>query len=1141
MRELFNSDWMFLKTLPGTDYETAINKKEQFTSVVIPHDFAIERFETFYEDATGWYMKNVNLKKPSEGKIILYFDGIYMDSSVYVNGVKACEWKYGYTPFEVDITPYVTDGNNEICVSVNFMNPNSRWYSGAGITRNVFIDTVPSTYIPRYGIYANAVKKENDEWLLTVDTEVVLKDADCDSNPVKENIVNNIEYSLTDDEGNELISGKGASLHKETYLLKEAEKNEGEYKNVIVVRSSFIINNPKLWDIISPNVYTLRVSLDNKYTESSEFGFRTIELTSDKGAFINGRHIKLNGVCEHHDFGMLGGAFYEDAMERKLINLRNMGVNSIRLAHNPVDPAVLRLCDRLGFLVMSEIFDMWEKSKTTYDYARFFREWHKKDVRAWVRQDRNHPCIIMWSIGNEIYDIHEGKRGRELVNELSELVRKYDYLHNGYLTFCSNYMPWENAQKAADDIEAVGYNYAEKYYNEHHRKHSNWIIYGSETSSIGYSRGVYHFPLETPSLSDDDRQCSNLGNSNTSWGADSIEECICFDRDTEFSLGQYIWSGHDYLGEPTPYHTKNSYLGIIDTAGYPKDPYYGWKAAFTYGADWSEPFIHITPDWDYNPGQLVDVRIYTNCYEVELFINGVSYGRKILTHAPNTGYSTVATYKVKFIKGQIDVIGYDENNSVIAGKSRCSYKDTSKIICKKQEYTFEGKAYELGSFSKYGRHLEFYDITAVDEDGHPVDNASDLVRVNVENGQLLTLDNGDSTDYTPQASNSKRLFKGRLLAVAERTGDEELIVKAEPVEDEIPVRKIELEAVDNNIFDENHRQLKVRAFVCPANATDQNIVFKITDRFGNVSNLAKIAAADKDMVTIEALGDGDFYLKAFSNSGTDNVRVISQLEFSAKGLGAAFYNPYELVPGSCYAKAIGTVGPGNERGVSTSRGEETIVVFDKIDFGQRGSNSMIIPIFSLDSERKDIDIFDGVCGEDKAEVLCNGIYELPSIWNVYQEKEFKLNKRLTGIHTISFRTKEKIHIKGFYCKEFNPAYERMTADLAENIYGDSYRIEEDIVKNIGNNVTIDFGIIDFGEIKPDKVTICGRANGDRNTIHLRFNGPDGEIRNIFECEASEDIVETSIDIDNIKGVGNVQLIFLPGCDFDYKWIKFTAE
>lgn len=1123
MRRLFNTDWSFYKGKPGTTYEDIQNQYDGFTSVVLPHDWAISKYEYFYEDATGWYRKICTFNKPSSGRVILYFDGVYMDSAVYINGTKVYEWKYGYTQFDVDITDYITDGDNEICVSVNYLNPNSRWYSGAGITRNVWIDEVPDIYIPRYGIYANAKRGDDaDNWIMTVDVKAVSVNAFNDSD-----ITENPEICLIDEDG------KDVKIN-----LIDTEVLEADDDFAYTVRNRFEVCNPNIWDIDSPYVYTIEAKIASGSCEQTEFGFRSIEVTNDKGVFLNGRHIKLNGVCEHHDFGMLGGVIYEDAMERKLINLKNMGVNSVRFAHNPMDRACMSLCDRLGMLVLSEAYDMWELSKTTYDYARFFKEWHEKDTASWVLQDRNHPSLLMWSIGNEIYDIHAGENGRRIVNELSEIVRRYDSLHNGYITFCSNYMPWENAQKAANDVEIVGYNYAERYYEEHHKAHPEWVIYGSETSSIAYSRGVYHFPLDASCLSDDDSQCSAMGNSDTSWGAKSVEECVCFDRDTEFSLGQYIWSGHDYLGEPTPYHTKNSYLGIIDTAGYPKDPYYAWKSAFTYGDKNAEPFIYITPDWDYNEGQNIDVRVYSNAYEVELILNGVSLGRKVLNHAPNSGYGIIADYKVVYEKGELKAVGYDEVGNEITSASRFSYENTHEIVCEKQEFKINNVPYEIGKYSQYGRKLEFYNITAVDVNGHPVDNASDLVQISVSGARLIALDNGDSTDYTPQTSDTKRLFKGKLLAVVECISGEEVSVLAKPCEDVVPVRRIDLTSLDGNVFDEEKTQIRVRVKLLPENATDKDIMFRVTDVFGNVSNVAKVISQEEDIVTVEAIGDGKFQLRAFSKSSSDSIRVISQLDFTADGLGEAFYNPYSFVPGSCYASVIGTVGTGNERGVSTARGEETVVIFDRIDFGSRGTSYMTIPIFSLSNEKVSIDIFDGVCGQEDAKCLCEGIYDHPMIWNVYQDETFALNTRLTGVHTISFRTKDKIHIKGFVCTKYNPAYDEMGIGITENIYGDSYTIQNDIVTGIGNNVTIDFGEVDFGDEGPSSVIICGRANGNRNTIHIRYNGPDGEVRNIMECDPTQEICESRFDISNICGKGNMQLIFLPGCDYDFKWIKF---
>lgn len=1130
MRTLFNLDWTFYKAKAGTTYDAICDMHDKFEAVSIPHDWAIEKFEYFYEDATGWYRKSCDFHLGENERIILYFDGIYMDSTVYVNGHVAYEWKYGYTQFEVDITPFVSDGANEICVSVNYYNPNSRWYSGAGITRNIWMEVVPNMYIPRYGIYAHADLIEDGNYMLTVDTEI----ATVNTSMSDEEVLSAIEsISLTDSDGN---------IKELTPVVCDCDTEdfaEGEDDSITVIRNTFRVDAPKLWDIDEPNLYTIKVKLSNGYSDDTMFGFRTIKLTNNTGAYINGRHIKLNGVCEHHDFGMLGGLIYEDAMERKIINLKNMGVNSIRFAHNPVDPAVLALCDRMGILAMSEAFDMWENPKTQYDYARFFNEWHERDVRAWIRQDRNHPCILMWSIGNEIYDIHMGERGREIVNILSDLVKKYDYMHNGYITFCSNYMPWENAQKAANDIEVVGYNYAEKYYEEHHKKYSNWIIYGSETSSIAYSRGVYHFPRSVGNLSDDDSQCSAMGNSASSWGAKNIEECICYDRDTEYSLGQYIWSGHDYLGEPTPYHTKNSYLGIIDTAGYPKDPYYGWKSSFTQGDESVEPFIYVSPEWDYNEGQKIDVRVYSNVPTVELVLNGKSLGRQSLTHGANEGMNIIADYIVDYVPGELVAIGYDSKGIEVVRQVKHSFGDTTSVQCTRQQYSLSGCDYTLGQHRMYNTKLEFYDITALDANGYTVENASDYVTVSVSGGgRLLTLDNGDSTDYTDQASDTKRLFKGKLLAVVEVLNDEKIIVEASINKDTIPVRRIQLSSLDGNTFSENKRTITIQSNILPANASDKDVTYKIADCFGNVSNVAKITSIEGNNITVEAVGDGQFQLRAFSKSSTEDIRVISQLEFTAEGLGEAFYNPYTFVPGSCYTSYIGSVGAGNERGVATARDEETVIVYERVDFGRRGSDTMTLPIFVLGDNKVTVDIYDGVCGSDDAVCLCNGIYDRKMIWNVYQEETYKLSERLTGVHTISIRTTEKMHIKGFYCKEYNPAYDYMNAAYCENVYGDTYTIDGQFIREIGNNVTIDFGDIDFTEGSPTGVIMRGRARGNRNTIHIRFDGDNGEVRSICEYDPTDDYCEKTFTVTGMSGKGKIQLIFLPGCDFDFEWMKF---
>lgn len=345
--------------------------------------------------------------------------------------------------------------------------------------------------------------------------------------------------------------------------------------------SCYAVGNPHLWDVEDPYLYTLQAELleDGQViqSESLRVGFCSKEFTPQEGFLLNGRKLRLNGVCEHHDLGALGAAFSKEAMRRKFLKLRGMGVNALRTSHNMPAPEVMELADELGFLVIAEAFDMWEMPKTQYDYARFFVDWAGTDVRSWVRRDRSHVSLLMWSIGNEIYDTHASEHGQEITRRLVGYVREHDPRGNAPCTIGSNYMPWDGAQKCADITKMAGYNYAERYYERHHETYPDWVIYGSETASVVKSRGIYHFPLERSILTDEDEQCSSLGNSATSWGAANEEYCITMDRDTPWSCGQFLWTGFDYIGEPTPYQTKNSYFGQIDTAGIPKDAYSIYK------------------------------------------------------------------------------------------------------------------------------------------------------------------------------------------------------------------------------------------------------------------------------------------------------------------------------------------------------------------------------------------------------------------------------------------------------------------------------------------------------------------------------------------------------------------------------------
>jgi len=1088
MKEKFVTGWKFLKTDFGTELENVRDRLSEFKEVEIPHDFLIDDARNFYTDATGWYYKGfVTTLKPRH---FLVFDGIYMDSTVYINGQKAGEWKYGYSQFILDITDYCKVGSNDVLVRVNYQNPNSRWYSGAGIYRNVWLCSYEDTYIPENGIYVHTHKGDMG-YFLDIDTEI--------KGEISKNT--SVSYRLFDDKKREV------SLN--------------------ATGKSFFARNVKEWSNDEPNLYTLEVTLfdGNKELQREEvtIGFRSISFDPDKGFLLNGKVTKLNGVCIHHDLGALGAAYNNSAMKRRLIQLKGMGVNAIRLTHNMFDPQTIELLDRMGFMAISEGFDMWERSKTEFDYARFFPEWHERDVESWVKRDRNHPSVIMWSIGNEIYDTHADERGAQITSMLKELVEKFDYMGNAHPTFGSNYMPWENAQKCADILKVVGYNYAEKFYEKHHREHPDWVIYGSETYSIVQSRGIYHFPLSEGILADDDLQCSSLGNSQTSWGAESIESCICMDRDMPFSMGQFIWTGYDYIGEPTPYHTKNSYFGLIDTAGFYKDAYYAWKSAWVSAK--KDPFVHVFPYWDFNEGEEVDVRVVSNAPFVELFVNGKSLGKQELTHERGSGDHIFADYKCIYEKGEIKAIAYDALGKEIAEQVRRSFEDTDSF-----EVIYENVD-----------NLVFAKISALDKKGNPVENACDRVKVTVTGGRLIGLDNGDSTDYDSYKADERALFSGKLLAIVEKDGSAgDTVVDVLKVSDIVPVRKVELVTDSETKLSMQNSRAKVTAKVLPENATNKEVFYRILDNKGNESNIAKLLVKGNE-AEVEALFDGEFILRCETKDKDGVVKTISTRKFTVSGMGRSFLDPFNLIPGNVFSYSKGRTAAGNEHGVATDRGNETLIAYDGIDFGIEGSDTITIPIFALSGDAYKIQIWDGIAGDEGALLLDEVIYQKKSIWNTYQEETWKLSKRLCGVHTISFVTYDKMHIKGFYFERQLRALCENSALDADSIYGDSFTRSEGAVEGIGNNVTLGFNNMNFGDEGVKEIIITGRAMAASNTIHLRMKNESGETKEILEFPKSSEYTKVCFPIEHKKGRYDISFVFLPGSNFDFKSFRFSEK
>jgi len=1139
---LYNQDWTFLKTALETGLSDIKERKTEFKAVDIPHDWLIYQVKDLYENSTGWYRKVIpkeSLGLEAGGRALLRFDGVYMDSTLYVNERRVGDWKYGYSAFAFDITDYLTEGENELLLQVRFQSPNSRWYSGAGIYRHVWLKICPKVYLPLDGTYVHTEYLGDGKYLLDVETEcagVVSSDTAC-------------AYKLY--YKGELCQCFQAVPAREKLIALQAE-----------------VQAPEEWSLEEPNCYELAVELldgDSMVdSDCTTIGFRRMHFDPDKGFFLNEKYVKINGVCEHHDFGCLGAAFYKEAMRRKFEVLRTMGVNALRTSHNMPAKEVMELADEMGFLVLSEAFDMWERPKTDYDYGRFFKEWADKDVRSWIRRDRNHPSLFLWSIGNEIYDTHADEHGQEITRRLMDFVREHDPKVNARITIGSNYMPWENAQKCADIVKMAGYNYGEKYYTEHHKAHPDWAIYGSETASLVHSRGVYKFPLSQPMLSDEDEQCSALGNSNTSWGAKSLEACIFMDRDMKFSFGQFLWTGFDYIGEPTPYHTKNSYFGQLDTAGFPKDSYYMFQSAWTDVK--KAPMVHVYPYWDFNEGQVVDVRACTNGCAVELFVNGVSQGKQEIDHAH--GKKIQGTWQVAYEPGEITAVAYDESGAEIAGETRYSFGDAVKLTLEANKKVLRGD----------GEDLVFLTIGVLDAHNHPVENAMNYVEVLVSGvGRLLGLDNGDSTDYDEYKGNVRKLFNGKLMAVVASIPEAgevtitvnspglesaSLTLKAEgaPVRpgscatenlmdapmklpDKVPVRRIAIKALEGTLLTKEKSSVILEAKVLPANATDKDITWKAVNDNGIEIPFAKLEVLEsKDGISraqLTALGDGAFQVRCFSKSGTDKVKIISQLGFMAEGLGQAFISPYEFVSGGLFNHSIGEVGNGNEKGFSTAREGFSGAVFEHLDFGEYGSDEIIIPVFALDSAEYEIELWEGDPSQDG--VLLDTLhYQKPSIWNVYQEDTWKLPRRLKGVTTLSIMLRgRKVHIKGFSFKKQEKAFGTLFAAECDGIYGDTFTIEEEAVTGIGNNVTLVFENMNFGEKGATGVEICSRSPLKGNTVHIQFTTKEGTVfRRVLEIPGTKEYQNQYFELEPLEGEGKIEFIFLPGTNFDMKSCRF---
>ena len=1118
MKKLLNDGWEYLKLPSGSTLPEA-DGANGWKAVDLPHDWLIWQNGDLYETADAWYRRKL-LCGNNDGCTILSFDGVYMDCDVLLNGEIICSHAYGYTAFTVNLTERLRNGENTILVHIRHQSPNSRWYSGSGIFRNVHLLELPEDHIVPDSFYFSE-KYEDGGWTLRITAET----SGTDRVP--------FFCEALDNDGVPIGRGKTESDHG-------------------VISLSIRLSGAKAWEPDHPTVYILRYTY-GKETDEIRFGLRTTEFSPDRGFLLNGNPLKLKGVCLHHDLGCLGAAFHEKAARRQLRLMKEMGANALRTSHNPPASELLDLCDEMGILVVDEAFDMWERPKTEFDYARFFPTCEAEDVALWIRRDRRHPCVVMWSIGNEIYDMHADLRGTEVCTMLMNQVRSHDPEGHAAVTFGCNYMPWEGGQRCADVVKIAGYNYGEKYYEEHHRKHPDWVIYGSETASVLSSRGIYHFPIEKSIMSESDLQCSALGNSNTSWGAEKLQEILVNDLACGYSMGQFIWSGIDYIGEPTPYHTRSCYFGQTDTACFPKDSYYLFKSF------WSrEKVLHIGVSWDWNPGQLIDIPVMTNYPRVELLLNGRSLGEKKVRQ--DDVNACLPVWKIPYEAGEIRARAYGSDGQILAEDVRRTSGDTASLKLVPEEPVIRGD----------GNDLAFITVQAEDAYGNPVENARDRIFVSAEGGaRLLGTDNGDSTDPDGYKQSSRRLFGGKLLIVAGSNGKTEdalirvrntaglhaeiripvvpcnktegssclLQVTREGGDEKIPVRKIEIRAEGERCLTKQNPTCVFRWKQIPENAQGQPVAWEITNEAGIISPFACLET-EGDAVRVTANGDGSFYLRALGGNTPDHYEIISQIEFTAKGIGNPSLNPYEFISAGLYDLHEGDIGTGNEKGIAFARDGLSMAGFSRVDFGDTGSDTLILPIFALDGKPYEIELTDGD-PRNGGRKIATLHYEKPSIWNQYQEETYRLPYRLKGIHTLCFSMEKKVHMKGFRFEKQERSEMLLYAGEADEIYGDSFVPDGNSVTRIGNNVTLIFRGMNFMADESYRLLLRGRTELKINAVTVRIKNGNGvetvSIANFRGDGGDEQVFGVQVP----GGECTVSFIFLPGSSFDFESFRFV--
>ncbi len=781
----FNDNWAF-QINETIDASAADFDDTGWRTLHLPHDFSIEG--TFSIDnpatpgggalpgGTGWYRKHFTVSEADRDKLFFIdFDGVYMNSSVWLNDQLLGTRPNGYISFRYDLTPYLRYGNDENVLVVkadNSQQPNSRWYSGSGIYRNVWLVKVNPIHVDQWGTYITTPQVTEEE--STIQVETTLRNSTTTTTTVR------LVTTLLDPNNQEAAQEE-----------VQAEVASGTQS---IVKQSFQLTYPALWSIDSPSLYKAvsRVYVNGKETDCYEttFGIRSFRFEVETGFYLNNKPLKILGVCNHHDLGCLGTAVNTRALERQIDILKAMGCNAIRTSHNPPAPELLELCDRMGMLVQDETFDMWRKRKSPYDYAQYFNEWHEIDLTDQVLRDRNHASVFMWSVGNEVLEqwTHAGadtldlqeanillnfghtidqralEEGSYSVNsliaiKLADIVKKLDTTR--VITSGNNETSPFNHLFRSNAMDVHGFNYHHQNYEPFTQNFPGQKLISSESTSALMTRGYYMMPSDSMYIwpvSWDKRFeqpinfCSSYDNCHVPWGSTHEETWREVKRLPHVS-GLFIWTGFDYLGEPTPFWwpSRSSYFGIIDLAGFPKDVYY------MYQSEWTDTdVLHIFPHWNWTEGQEVDIwAYYNNADEVELFLNEQSLGTK-----RKMNDELHVSWRVPFSPGTLRAVSRKEGHKVLSKEIHTAGAPAQIVLTA-----------DRNTISADGKDLSFITVEIMDKDGNLVPDAENLVRFTIEGvGFIAGVDNGSQISHESFKASERKAFFGKALAVLQNNG-----------------------------------------------------------------------------------------------------------------------------------------------------------------------------------------------------------------------------------------------------------------------------------------------------------------------------------------------------------------------------------